>query len=70
MTRRQRQVVDFIKAYWEEHKYAPSYREIAAGLGIRSTSGVNRIILCLEERGVISFLPGKARSVSVTEKFS
>jgi len=38
ITRRQKQVLDFIAGFIEEHRYSPSYEEIArAGGGILST---------------------------------
>lgn len=70
MTKRQRQMFDFIRGYWKERGYSPSYREIADGVGIRSISGVSRMLICLQERGLVTFLPHKARSIFVTEEIS
>ena len=53
MTRREKEALDFIKAHHREKGYPPSYDEIADHLGIKSKSGVNRIVVSLEEQGHI-----------------
>lgn len=47
----QGKIVVFIKGYHDEHGYAPSYREIAAYLGLKSTSTVHHHIYSLIEDG-------------------
>lgn len=53
MTPREKQALDFIKAHSREHGYPPSYDEIADHLGVKSKSGVNRIVVSLEDQGRI-----------------
>lgn len=43
----------------------PSYDELRAALGLRSKSGVCRLIAQLELRGYVRRLPGQARSLAV-----
>lgn len=40
LTRRQEQIVAFIDAYLAEFGYPPTLREIASGVGLKSTSSV------------------------------
>ncbi|RJO72830.1 MAG: hypothetical protein C4523_02345 [Myxococcales bacterium] len=51
MTRRQRELWDFIRAYWQEHGMAPTYDTMATGIGLRSKSQVFYLIKRLEDRG-------------------
>lgn len=63
MTRRQKELFDYICGYWAERGYAPSYEEMALAMGIVSKSGIHRMVKALTERGFVNSLPGKARSV-------
>ena len=63
MTKRQKEVLDFIRAFWAEHGYAPSYQVIAEGVGMKSKGGVARLVQSLEEGGHITRRPNRARSV-------
>ena len=48
-----------------ERGYAPSYEEMKNALGLKSKSGVHRLVFSLEERGYVNRLPNKARAVEV-----
>ena len=65
MTERQQRVYEFIKSRISATGRAPSYDEICAHLQIASKSNVHGIILSLEERGLISRLPNKARAIAL-----
>jgi repressor LexA len=67
LTKRQSEVLQFIRGYIAEHSYSPSYREIQAALAISSISSVYEIVDGLEERGRIRKARGMARSISVVE---
>lgn len=62
-TRQQKQLYDFIVAYNNEKGYPPSFQEMTDGIGLRSKSGIHRLINALEERGKIARLRNRARSV-------
>lgn len=47
------EIYEFIIAYLKEHKYAPSYREIGMGVGLKSTSSVQDYITIMMERGML-----------------
>lgn len=42
---------------------SPTLDEISADLGISSKGSAHRYLLCLRERGLITFIPGRARSI-------
>lgn len=63
MTEMQKECLGFITDYYLEKSIPPSFDEIKSALGLRSKSGVHRLIVALEERGKICRLPNRARSV-------
>lgn len=67
MTKRQSDAMAFIASFWRENGYSPSYGEIADAIGMKSKSGVHRLIHSLCEQKRIKMRPGKHRSVIVNE---
>jgi SOS-response transcriptional repressor LexA len=45
------EILDFHARTWEKNNVSPSYREIGAGVGLRSVSSVNRYIRSLTNKG-------------------
>ena len=52
-TRRQREVLDFIIRYIDNHGHEPSYQLIARALGLRSKAGIAKHVQSLEEQGLL-----------------
>jgi repressor LexA len=50
LTRRQKEVLDFIAQFVEQNGYSPSYQEIANGLDLASLATVHKHILALEAK--------------------
>jgi SOS-response transcriptional repressor LexA len=65
LTPRQRDCFDVIKAYIGQHGQAPSYSEIAAGMGTKSKGRVGVLLAALEQRGWIKTDPHLSRSITV-----
>ena len=66
ITRTQRDLLAFIEARLEQNEgIPPSFDEMAAHLGLKSKSGVHRLLQSLEERGMIRRLPNRARSIAL-----
>jgi repressor LexA len=53
-TQRQREVFEFITRYIDSHGYRPSYQVIARQTGVRSRSGIARIVRDLESQGLLT----------------
>lgn len=68
LTQKEREVLDFIREYWKKYKLYPSFREIGAGIGLRSASSVNRYIHSLTEKGEILPHKGKMRCLVLNER--
>ncbi|NNG01372.1 MAG: transcriptional repressor LexA [Desulfobacteraceae bacterium] len=62
LTPRQHSVLEFIVTYQQEHRIAPTVREIADYLGLRSPGGIHRILTVLKEKGYILSDAGKKRA--------
>ncbi len=62
LTRRQKEILSFIQKEIEEKGISPSVREICGHFGLKSTSGVHRILKALERKGYLASAPGKKRS--------
>jgi hypothetical protein len=69
LTRQQRRAMDFIFAYVKQHDFAPSYQEIMEAMGLKSKSGVHRIVHALAERGAVEIMPDRARSIVVNHQY-
>lgn len=65
LTKRQLEVLDFIRDYTKERGFAPSIKDICAGLHIASTNGVVEHLDSLERKSYIQRSPRTARSIRV-----
>lgn len=67
---RQRDVLEFVLAWNDQHGISPSFREIGDNLGIRSTNGVSDHVRALERKGYLERVgdPGAARSLRVARR--
>jgi len=63
LTKRQRQVLDFLTQFIEERGYSPSLQEIAEGIGCSSIATVHKHLAHLEEKGMIRRVANRSRSV-------
>jgi repressor LexA len=65
ITRRQRQVYDFIAGFVQTKGYSPSFEEIGAGLGLSSLATVHKHISNLEKKGLLRRDYNRSRSIDV-----
>ncbi len=65
LTRKQHDLLRFIHERIEETGVAPSFDEMKEALGLKSKSGVHRLVTALEERGFLRRLPHRARALEV-----
>lgn len=64
---RRRDILRYIIEYRDEHGYAPTYREIQDTVGPVSPTGLVRHLRhMMDVDGVITFVPGQARTIVVT----
>jgi repressor LexA len=67
LTKKQHQLLTFIHERMQSDGVAPSFDEMKAALGLKSKSGIHRLITALEERGFLSRLPHRARALEVVK---
>lgn len=66
LTAKQHQLLEFINSYMEQNNgISPSFEDMKIGVGLRSKSGVARLVTSLNERGYIRRLYHRARSIEV-----
>ena len=65
LTRKQYEVLSYLKRRIAENNVCPSYDEMKGALKLKSKSGIHRLITALEERGFIRRLPKRARALEI-----
>jgi repressor LexA len=65
LTRRQKQVYDFLAHFVEEHGYSPSFEEIGEGLGLSSLATVHKHVSNLEQKGLLKRDYNRSRSIDI-----
>ncbi len=65
LTRKQTDLLHYINQRLQEDGVSPSFDEMRDALGLKSKSGIHRLIGGLEERGFIRRLPHRARALEV-----
>jgi len=69
LTKRQKQVLDFIAGFVEENGYCPSYEEIARGLDLASLATVHKHISVLETKSYLKRGFNQSRSLELAPKY-
>lgn len=67
VTRRQAEILDFIRAELHRKGYPPSVREIGEAVGLSSSSTVHSHLAALEAKGLIRRDPSKPRALEVLD---
>jgi repressor LexA len=65
LTKRQREIFDFIKRYSSEHGYPPTVRDIGKAIGLTSSSTVHAHLANLEKLGLLRRDPTKPRALEL-----
>ncbi|HMK30308.1 MAG TPA: transcriptional repressor LexA [Terriglobales bacterium] len=65
LTRRQRQVYDFIAEFVQKNGYSPSFEEIGDGLRLSSLATVHKHITNLEKKGLLRRDYNRSRSIDL-----
>ena len=65
LTHQQEKLLQFINNFQLKSNVTPSFDEMKDGLGLKSKSGIHRILSALEERGYIRKLNNRARAIEV-----
>lgn len=60
-------ILNFVRVFSASHGFGPTMREIADAVGLRSTSTVADYLLRMQKAGVVTSIPGSARSIRVLD---
>jgi repressor LexA len=65
LTKRQQEVLDFLKDYLVENGFPPTLREIAFHFGLRGPKSPQKTLSILERKGFIRKVPGGSRAIEI-----
>ena len=63
LTKQQLKCYNAMKDYKARNGVIPSYDELVDLMGLKSKSGVHRMVVSMELRGAIERIPGMARAI-------
>lgn len=66
-TGRQREILEWVRAYCDSHGYSPTNRELCRAFEIRSPNGAQCHLNALRKKGLITWIEGAPRTLRVTE---
>jgi len=66
LTKRQRDIVEFIQEFIKNNRYSPSYREICQNFGFSSLGSIYKHMQALKRKGILSSENKVSRSVTLT----
>jgi repressor LexA len=69
LTKKQKEVLDYIREFIDQNGYAPSYREIGRFFELTSTGTIAEYINILEEKGYLTKDAMEARAIQLTPAF-
>jgi len=64
---KQLEVLEFIRAFIQEHHSPPTRGEIAEGLGLKNRQGIDQHLRALEAKGAIELIAGISRGIRLRE---
>ncbi len=67
LTKRQKEILDFIRTYLHEHGYAPSLEEIGFQFGLSSVATVHKHVQNLVDKGFLRKAWNRSRSIELIE---
>ena len=67
LTKRQKEVLDYLVSFETKHGYAPSFEEIGKGLKLTSLATVHKHITTLEKKGFIRRGYNQSRSIEIVQ---
>ena len=68
LTKKQKNILDFIKTYTSKNGYSPTLEEIAKHFKLSSVATVHQHVSTLKEKGYLNKIENQRRSINVFEK--
>jgi repressor LexA len=70
LTKRQQEILDFLRSFTAENGYPPSVREIGEAVGLSSSSTVHSHLIALESKGYIHRDASSARALVIVDQLT
>ena len=70
LTKRQKEVIEFLADFIEKNRYSPSYEEIADGLSLNSLATIHKHISSLESKGYLRRSFNQSRSLEISPRYA
>ena len=67
MTRKQSELLKYIKTYIQENEFSPSYDEMRNAINLKSKSGIHRLVHGLVKHNKLKIVRYSARSVELVD---
>jgi repressor LexA len=65
MSKRQKEIYEYIKTFISKHHYLPTIREIASAVGLKSSSTVHGHLDKMRDNGYIDFINSYPRTLQI-----
>jgi len=70
LTKRQKEVLEFLADFIDRNRYSPSYEEIANGLSLNSLATIHKHISSLESKGYLRRAFNQSRSLEIAPRYA
>ncbi len=70
LTKRQKDVLEFLAEFIDKNRYSPSYEEIADGLSLSSLATIHKHISSLESKGYLRRAFNQSRSLEIAPRYA
>lgn len=68
LTQKQHKLLQFIEKTIKKQGVSPSFEEMKTFMGLKSKSGIHRLVATLESKGYIRHLPNQARALEIVPR--
>ena len=70
LTKRQKEVLEFLADFIDKNRYSPSYEEIADGLSLNSLATIHKHVSSLESKGYLRRAFNQSRSLEIAPRYA
>jgi repressor LexA len=68
LTPKQLKLFKYLKNYFKEHEYMPTFEEMKGYMNVKSKSGVYNMLGAIEWKGYIKRYPAHARAIQIIKE--
>lgn len=68
LTKRQRDLLRYVAKFEKSKGFCPTYAMMARGIGLKSKSGVHRLVTGLEKRGFLKRIQHANQSIQILKQ--